>query len=73
MESEFIEFLWKDDQSNVGDCPSLSRGRQDGRDGYFIVGKPTDPALRTQIPQVGSGEIVSFVPANVIDRIRDLP
>ncbi len=69
---EFIEFLWKDDTSNVGDCPSLSKGRLDGRDGYFVVGKRTGQGLRTQIPQVGDDEIAVFVPANVIDRIKDL-
>ncbi len=69
---EFIEFLWKDDVSNVGDCPSLSRGRLDGRDGYFVVGKKTSQDLRAQIPQVGDDEIAVFVPANVIDRTRDL-
>lgn len=68
---EFIEFLWKDDASNVGDCPSLSRGRLDGRDGYFVVGKQASQELRTQIPQVGADEVAVFVPANVIDRIRD--
>ena len=69
---EFIEFLWKDNTSNVGDCPSLSRGRVDGRDGYFVVGKKTSQELRTEIPQVGTDEVAVFVPANVIDRIRDL-
>jgi hypothetical protein len=72
VETEFIEFLWKDDASNVGDCPSLSRGRQDGRDGYLVVGKKTDPRLRAQVPQVGDDEVLVFVPANVIDRIKDL-
>jgi hypothetical protein len=67
---EFIEFLWKDDTSNVGDCPSLSKGRLDGRDGYFVVGKRTSQGLLTQIPQVGDDEIAVFVPANVIDRIK---
>jgi hypothetical protein len=69
---EFIEFLWKDDTSNVGDCPSLSKGRLDDRDGYFVVGKRTSQGLRAQIPQVGDDEVAVFVPANVIDRIRDL-
>jgi len=67
---EFIEFLWKDDESNVGDCPSHSKGRLDGRDGYFVVGKTTSQGLRTKIPQVGDDEIAVFVPANVIDRIK---
>jgi hypothetical protein len=69
---EFIEFLWKDDASNVGDCPSLSKGRLDGRDGYFVVGKRTSQGLRTQIPQVGDDDVAVFVPANVIDRIKGL-
>ena len=72
MDTEFIEFLWKDRDSNVGNCPSLSRGRAGGRDGYIVVGKKTDPQIRAQIPEVGDDEIVVFVPANVIDRIKDL-
>lgn len=69
---EFIKFLWKDELSNVGNCPSLSVGRADGRDGYFVVGPLASPEASAQIPHVGEGEVAVFVPANVIDRIRDL-
>lgn len=65
---EFIEFLWKDADSNVGNCPSLSKARDGGRDGYIVVGKQAD----MQIPAMSEDEIAVFVPANVIDRIRDL-
>jgi hypothetical protein len=65
------EFMWKDKDSNVGDCPSLSRVIK-GPDGYVVVGKKVDAETRAQIPQVGDDEIAVFVPANVIDRIRDL-
>lgn len=69
---EIIEFLWKDDESNVGNCPSLSRARSEGRDGYIVVGTPTDSEVRSRVPHVGEGEVAVFVPANVIDRVRDL-
>ncbi len=67
-----IEFLWKDSGSNVGDCPSLSRVTE-GPAGYIVVGKKTAPEVRAQIPEVGPDEVAVYVPANVIDRIRDLP
>ncbi len=70
---EIIKFLWKDALSNVGNCPSLSTGRDDeGRDGYIVVGKKVSPEFQAQVPEVGDGEGVLFVPANVIDRVRDL-
>lgn len=69
---KFIKFLWKDDQSNVGNCPSISIGRAKGRDGYIINGLPVDEETRSGIPHAGKGEAAVFVPANVIDRIRDL-
>jgi hypothetical protein len=72
MEIEKVEFMWKDDKSYTGSCPSISKVVK-GPAGYVLVGKKTDPALRAQIPEVGDDEIVMFVPANVIDRIRDLP
>ena len=65
------EFMWKDANSNVGDCPSLNRVIE-GPDGYVVVGKNVDAETRAQIPQVGDDETAVFVPANVINRIRDL-
>ena len=68
-----IQFLWKDEGSNVGNCPSLSKASQHGRAGYVINGEPLDEATRRTIPhaaEVGEGAV--WVPANVIDRIKDL-
>jgi hypothetical protein len=44
----------------------------DGPEGYVIVGKPVDAATRAQIPEVGPDEVVSWVPPDVIDRIKGL-
>lgn len=66
-----IEFMWKDQGSNVGNCPSLSRVIE-GAAGYVVVGQAVDAATRAQIPDLGAGEVAVFVPANVIDRVRDL-
>jgi hypothetical protein len=67
-----IEFLWKDEGSNVVNCPSLSRAARDGRDGYVVNGIPLDEATRGQIPHIGGGEAAVWVPANVLDRLREL-
>jgi hypothetical protein len=39
------EFMWKDDTSNVGDCPSISRVI-DGPEGYVVVGKGVSDQTR---------------------------
>lgn len=65
------EFLWKDQGSNVGSCPSLSRVTE-GAAGYVVVGRVVDAATRAQLPEVSADEVAVFVPANVIDRVRDL-
>ncbi len=62
-------FMWKDGNSNVGDCPSLNEVIE-GPDGYIVVGKNIDEETRAQVPQVGPDETAVFVPANVLDRLR---
>lgn len=65
--------MWKDDTSNTGNCPSLNRVT-DGPEGYIVVGKNVDAETRAQVPEIGPGETAVFVPANVLDRLRqDLP
>lgn len=66
-----IQFLWKADGSGVGNCPSLSRV-VGAPGGYVAVGKKIDAATRAQISEVGDDEIAVWLPADVIDRIRDL-
>lgn len=67
-----IEFLWKDEASNTGNCPSLSRAEREGRDGYVVNGIPVTGGTYAKIPQTGPGETAVWVPANVIERIKNL-
>lgn len=66
-----IEFMWKDSGSGTGDCPSISRVIE-GPAGYVVVGKQLDAETLAKVRQVGPDEVASFVPANVLDRLRDL-
>ena len=63
-----IRFMWKDAGSNVGNCPAM----YEGTGGYVVQGKALDAATRAQLRDLGDDETAVFVPANVIDRIRDL-
>jgi len=59
--------MWKDDASNVGNCPAMYKAPG----GYVIQGKLLDDETRAQLRDLGSGETAVFVPANVIDRIKN--
>jgi hypothetical protein len=63
-----IRFMWKDGNSNVGDCPAI----YEAPGGYVVQGKFLDEETRAQLRQLGADETAVFVPANVIDRIRGL-
>jgi hypothetical protein len=63
-----ITFMWKDEGSNVGDCPAI----YEAPGGYVVQGKFLDDETRAQLRDLGGDETAVFVPANVIDRIRDL-
>jgi hypothetical protein len=63
-----IRFMWKDSDSNVGDCPAI----YEAPGGYVVQGKFLDDETRAQLRQLGDDETAVFVPANVIDRIKDL-
>jgi hypothetical protein len=67
MKFDTVEFLWKDEDSGGGGCPSLSKVSG----GYLVNGIPVDEGTRTKIPHTADGEIAVFVPANVLDRLRD--
>jgi hypothetical protein len=60
--------MWKDTGSNVGNCPAMYE--TDG--GYVVQGKVLDGVTLAQCRDLGGDETAVFVPANVIDRIRDL-
>ena len=70
-----LEFMWKDSASGNGDCPALYR--TDG--GYIVVGKNLSAADIAQVHAVGSAnnsgigddESALFIPANVLDRLRE--
>ena len=63
-----IEFLWKDAGSGGGGCPALYRAPG----GYVVQGVKLDAETRAQLRQLADGEDGVFVPANVLDRLRDL-
>jgi hypothetical protein len=68
MQFDEIEFLWKTRDSGGGGCPSLSRVKG----GYVVNGIPVDAATRAKIPHIAAeGEAAVFVPADVLDRLRD--
>ena len=63
-----IRFMWKDEGSQVGDCPAI----YEAPGGYVVQGKLLDAGTRAQLRQLGGDETAVFVPANVIDRIKGL-
>ncbi|MEU4236811.1 lipid A biosynthesis lauroyl acyltransferase [Actinoplanes sp. NPDC026619] len=70
-----IQFLWKSSSSGNGDCPSIMQ--VDG--GYVLVGKVLDGEALAQVHAIGQAnnsgigadETAVFLPADVIDRIRE--
>lgn len=74
---EKISFMWKTSGSFTGNCPALFKA--DG--GYYIQHRQvTDPQVRERLRSLGEandcplgdGEEYGFVPADVIERIREL-
>lgn len=77
MLKDEITFMWKDANSWTGDCPALYKTNG----GYYVqVKRVTDPEIRARLEALGrqndsalgADEDFGFVPANVIDRIREL-
>jgi ADP-ribose pyrophosphatase YjhB (NUDIX family) len=62
-----IEFMWKTGDSNTGNCPAMYAAPG----GYVVQGKMLDDATRAQLRDLGGDETAVFVPADVIDRIRN--
>lgn len=65
-----LTLLWKTRDSRTGNCPSLHRV-DDSIGGYVVVGKNTAPSTRSLIAEIGDDETAVWVPANVLDRLRD--
>jgi hypothetical protein len=62
-----IRFLWKDADSNVGGCPAL----YEAPGGYVVQGRLLDDETKARLRDLASDEDAVFVPANVLDRLRD--
>ncbi len=63
-----IRYLWKDDGSGNNGCPAIYTA--DG--GYVVQGKSLDAETRAQLRALSDDEDAVFVPANVLDRLRNL-
>jgi hypothetical protein len=63
-----LEFLWKDDGSGGGGCPALYRTEG----GYVVQGVKLSDQARTQLRQLADDEDAVYVPANVLDRLREV-
>jgi len=63
-----IEFLWKWTESQVKNCPALYKAEG----GYVVQGWNIDDETRAQLRQLADNESAVFVPADVIDRIKEL-
>lgn len=63
-----LDFMWKDDSSGGAGCPALYRTEG----GYVVQGIKLDDAARNALRQLADNEDGVFVPANVLDRLREL-
>lgn len=68
MEPMDLEFMWKADGSGGGGCPALYRVSG----GYVVQGKALDAETRAKLRQLADDEDGVFVPADVLDRLKDL-
>lgn len=63
-----IEYLWKDTNSGGGGCPAIYRAPG----GYVVQGVTLDEETRAQLRDLADGETAVYVPANVLDRLREV-
>lgn len=64
-----IHKMWKTGESKTGGCPAV----YSAEGGYVVQGKVLDEATRAQLEDLAPDEVAVFVPADVLDRFRDLP
>jgi len=62
-----IEFLWKTIGSGGSGCPALYRAEG----GYVVQGIVLDDATRAALRDLADNEDAVFVPADVIERLRE--
>lgn len=65
-----IEFMWKDKDSGGGGCPALYSVRE-APGGYIVQGKKINDETRAVLRQLAADEDAVYVPANVLDRLKD--
>jgi hypothetical protein len=63
-----LTFMWKDSNSGAGGCPAL----YSTQDGYVVQGVKLDDATRAALRDLADNEDAVFVPANVLDRLREI-
>jgi hypothetical protein len=63
-----IQFIWKDSDSQQGSCPAI----YEAPGGYVVQGVSLDAATRAQLRDLAGSEDAVFVPANVLDRLREI-
>jgi hypothetical protein len=64
----WLRYLWKDSNSVSGQCPAL----YETNGGYVVQGVKLGEADRQQLVNMADNEDAIFVPANVLDRLRDM-
>ena len=67
MEFDQLDFMWKTDGSNTGNCPALYK--VDG--GYVVQGKTLGRGTAARLRDLGADEGAVFVPGDVLDRLRN--
>lgn len=63
-----LDYLWKDPASGGGGCPALYKAPG----GYVVQGKALSEDTLARLRQLAGDEDAVFVPAAVLDRLRDL-
>jgi len=63
-----LTFMWKDGDSGAGGCPAL----YSTEGGYVVQGIKLDGATRKALRDLADSEDAVFVPANVLDRLREI-
>lgn len=63
-----IRFMWKDTSSAGGHCPAI----YEAPGGYVVQGVLLDAETRAQLRDLADTEGAVYVPANVLDRLREM-